>query len=132
MLPCQWLNDEIINFYGAMILERAQNNKENDKFLKVHYFSSFFWSKLKSAGYEKGRLAKWTKAVRVLSESGVCGLLKGLLQVDIFSKDVVLVPVNHNNAHWTAAAINFRRKRIESYDSMGMDRTRVYDVRKFN
>lgn len=61
---------------------------------------------------------------------GFCSPLIGLLKVDIFSKDVVLVPVNHNNAHWTAAAINFRRKRIESYDSMGMDRTRVYDVSK--
>jgi sentrin-specific protease 1 len=40
----------------------------------------------------------------------------------------VLIPINHNNSHWTAAAINFRRKRIESYDSMGMDRENVYKV----
>lgn len=64
--PAQWLNDEIINFYGAMILARSEANKENPKSLKVHYFSSFFWSKLKTTGYEKGRLAKWTKAVRCL------------------------------------------------------------------
>lgn len=50
-------------------------------------------------------------------------------QVDIFSKDVILIPVNHNNAHWTAAAINFRRKRIESYDSMGMERGQVFKVK---
>lgn len=50
-------------------------------------------------------------------------------QFDLFQKDVVLVPVNHNNAHWTAAAINFKKKRIESYDSMGMDRSGVYKVR---
>ena len=49
-------------------------------------------------------------------------------QIDIFSKDVILIPVNHNNAHWTAAAINFRKKRIESYDSMGMDRGQVFKV----
>lgn len=36
--------------------------------------------------------------------------------------------MNHNNAHWTAAAINFRKKRIESYDSMGMDRGQVFKV----
>ena len=47
---------------------------------------------------------------------------------DIFSKDVILIPVNHNNSHWTAAAINFRRKRIESYDSMGMARSAVHKV----
>jgi len=53
------------------------------------------------------------------------------VQFDLFSKDVVLIPVNHNNAHWTAAIINFRRKRIESYDSMGMDRREVFKVWSF-
>ena len=49
-------------------------------------------------------------------------------QLNIFSKDVILIPVNHNNSHWTAAAINFKKKRIESYDSMGLDRSDVYKV----
>jgi sentrin-specific protease 1 len=47
---------------------------------------------------------------------------------DLFSKDVILIPINHNNSHWTAAAINFRTKRIESYDSMGMARSTVHKV----
>ncbi|KAI0085606.1 hypothetical protein BDY19DRAFT_964756 [Irpex rosettiformis] len=115
--PGQWLNDEIINFYGQMLLLRSEEatskgNKENksekEKLLDVHYFSTFFWSKLTGDGYEKGRLAKWTK------------------KIDIFKKDIVLIPINHGNAHWTGAAINFRRKRIESYDSMGMPRQYVY------
>jgi sentrin-specific protease 1 len=75
LLPGQWLNDEIINFYGAMILARSEGSKENPgsqrngkttkktTFLDVHYFSSFFWSKLTKEGYENGRLAKWTKKV---------------------------------------------------------------------
>lgn len=75
LLPGQWLNDEVINFYGAMILGRSEGSKENPSsqkngkstkkatFLDVHYFSSFFWSKLTREGYEKGRLAKWTKKV---------------------------------------------------------------------
>lgn len=138
LLPSQWLNDEIINFYGQMILSRsntaqkkkglsmgangvngvngvngfskgcATRGKLGSMILDVHYFSTFFWSKLKGDGYEKGRLAKWTK------------------KFDIFSKDVLLIPINHNNSHWTGAAINFRRKRIESYDSMNMDRQNVY------
>ncbi|EJD55463.1 cysteine proteinase [Auricularia subglabra TFB-10046 SS5] len=125
--PGQWLNDEIINFYGAMLLERAQKagaNKENNSKangvprvngaktkgpMKIHYFSTFFWTKL-NEGYEKSRLGKWTK------------------KIDIFSKDVILIPINHNNSHWTAAAINFRRKRIESYDSMGMKRDNVLQL----
>jgi sentrin-specific protease 1 len=73
--PGQWLNDEIINFYGAMILGRSEGSKENPApqangkklpkkiLLNVYYLSSFFWSKLSTDGYEKGRLAKWTKKV---------------------------------------------------------------------
>lgn len=71
--PLQWVNDEIINFYGSMILARAEASKENPapngvtpgkgKPLNAHYFSTFFWSKLKGEGYEKARLAKWTKKV---------------------------------------------------------------------
>ena len=93
LLPSQWLNDEIINFYGQMILSRsntaqkkkglsmgangvngvngvngfskgcATRGKLGSMILDVHYFSTFFWSKLKGDGYEKGRLAKWTKKV---------------------------------------------------------------------
>lgn len=68
--PGQWLNDEIINFYGAMILARSEANKENAQvvgneggggLLDVHYFSTFFWAKLCKEGYERGRLSKWTK-----------------------------------------------------------------------
>lgn len=49
-------------------------------------------------------------------------------QVDIFSKDIILIPVNHQNQHWTAAAINFKQKRIESYDSLHMAGKSVCDV----
>ena len=77
LLPGQWLNDEVINFYGAMILLRSEGSKENPgsqkngkttkkaTFLDVHYFSSFFWSKLTKEGYDNGRLAKWTKKVYI-------------------------------------------------------------------
>jgi sentrin-specific protease 1 len=51
-----------------------------------------------------------------------------MAQVDLFSKDVVLIPINHNNAHWTAAAINFRKKRIEAYDSMSGPPGRIFKV----
>ncbi|KAH7918362.1 cysteine proteinase [Leucogyrophana mollusca] len=118
LMPSQWLNDEIINFYGQMILSRSEDSKENPgangvaggkkKPLNVHYFSTFFWTKMRGEGYERSRLAKWTK------------------KFDIFSKDIILIPVNHNNSHWTAAAINFRRKRIESFDSMNLDRQQVF------
>jgi hypothetical protein len=75
--PLKWLNDEVINFYGALILGRSESSKENPttngkagkgkKPLDVHYFSTFFWTKLEKEGYEKGRLAKWTKKVCIHS-----------------------------------------------------------------
>ncbi|TFK20152.1 cysteine proteinase [Coprinopsis marcescibilis] len=105
LLPRSWLNDEIINFYGAMLNERSDKRDAKDprsKLLNAYYLSTFFWAKLVKDGYEKGRLSKWTK------------------KVDIFSKDVILIPVNHRNQHWTAAAINFKAKRFESYDSLNM------------
>ncbi|KZT74848.1 cysteine proteinase [Daedalea quercina L-15889] len=113
--PNQWLNDEIINFYGQMIMARAEASQQNagsngrKKPLNVHYFNTFFWSKL-GEGYKKSKLARWTK------------------KIDIFAKDVILIPINHNNSHWTAAAINFHKRRIESYDSMGMQRRNVFKL----
>ncbi|KAG8736447.1 Smt3-specific protease, partial [Ceratobasidium sp. 428] len=107
--PAQWLNDEIINFYGALIMARGEEAKKGKgKALDTHYFNTFFFAKLEDPGYEKARIGKWTK------------------KFDIFKKDVALVPVNLGNAHWTCAAINFKKKRIEYHDSMGMKRGKVY------
>jgi sentrin-specific protease 1 len=50
------------------------------------------------------------------------------MQIDIFVKDIILIPIIHDKTHWTGAAINFRRKRIESYDSMNLDRRQVSKV----
>jgi Ulp1 family protease len=71
LLPHRWLNNEVINFYGEMILMRSESNLTADVCTKrripnVHYFNTFFWPKLKEEGYEKGRLANWTKKVRDL------------------------------------------------------------------
>lgn len=152
--PRRWLNDEIVNFYGQLILSRSESQKKNsmpapdgghvdglvngakgktvgkEPPLDVHYFNTFFWTKLTGEGYEKGRLARWTKKVttnlNVFLPQVV--LIYLFYKFDLFSKDVILIPINHNNTHWAAAAINFRRKRIESYDSMGKARSTVHKV----
>jgi sentrin-specific protease 1 len=38
--------------------------------------------------------------------------------VDIFSKDLVLMPVN-SGLHWTLAVFDFRKKQLAIYDSLG-------------
>ena len=72
-----------------MIMSRAEDSKENPgaaacgningvggghkRPLNSHYFSTFFWSKLKGQGYEGARLAKWTKKVRSPLDLSGCG-----------------------------------------------------------
>lgn len=63
--PGKWLNDEIINFYGALLMERAE--KEGKR--KVHFFNSFFFSKMAKDGYEKSKIGRWTKKVSSLVSS---------------------------------------------------------------
>ncbi|XP_048346440.1 sentrin-specific protease 1 [Sphaerodactylus townsendi] len=89
-----WLNDEIINFYMNMLTERSKQKG----FPTVHAFNTFFFTKLKTAGYQA--VKRWTK------------------KVDIFSVDILLVPI-HLGVHWCLAVIDFRKKTITYYDSMG-------------
>lgn len=89
-----WLNDEIINFYMNMLMERSK-----EKGLpSVHAFNTFFFTKLKTAGYQA--VKRWTK------------------KADVFSVDILLVPI-HLGVHWCLAVVDFRKKTITYYDSMG-------------
>ncbi|XP_034236345.1 sentrin-specific protease 1-like isoform X2 [Thrips palmi] len=88
-----WLNDEIINFYMNMIIERGKA----DNYPSVHAFNTFFFPKLISTGYDS--LKRWTK------------------KVDIFAHDYLLVPV-HRGMHWCMAIIDMKEKVIRYYDSM--------------
>ncbi|XP_052604777.1 sentrin-specific protease 1 isoform X3 [Peromyscus californicus insignis] len=89
-----WLNDEIINFYMNMLMERSKETG----FPSVHAFNTFFFTKLKTAGYQA--VKRWTK------------------KVDVFSVDILLVPI-HLGVHWCLAVIDFRKKSVTYYDSMG-------------
>lgn len=89
-----WLNDEIINFYMNMLMERSK-----EKGLpSVHAFNTFFFTKLKAAGYQA--VKRWTK------------------KVDVFAVDILLVPI-HLGVHWCLAVVDFRKKSVTYYDSMG-------------
>jgi sentrin-specific protease 1 len=52
--------------------------------------------------------------------------------VDLFDQDLVVIPVNCSNMHWTLALINVRWGRFEYYDSMfGSDRGRLRNLRRY-
>ncbi|WFD01117.1 Ulp1 peptidase [Malassezia yamatoensis] len=120
--PGQWLNDEVINFYGTLIQQRANEAErlreearqqkqppphEACAFWSVHFFSSYFWQKLQSNGY-KG-VQRWSR------------------RVDLFTKDLILLPINLGQSHWVCAAINLRLRRFEYYDSIGIARPKVFE-----
>ncbi|NXL34111.1 SENP2 protease, partial [Glaucidium brasilianum] len=90
----EWLNDEVINFYMNLLVER--NKKEG--YPAVHVFSTFFYPKLISGGYKTVR--RWTR------------------DVDLFKKDLILVPI-HLSHHWTLVVIDIRKKTIKYFDSLG-------------
>jgi len=92
--PRKYVNDEIINFYLNMIVERGENASD---MLNVFAFSTFFYPQLKKSGYN---------AVK-----------RHTRKVDIFSKDLILVPI-FSMEHWSLVVIDFRCLAIRYYDSM--------------
>ncbi|XP_011502407.1 PREDICTED: sentrin-specific protease 1-like [Ceratosolen solmsi marchali] len=100
-----WLNDEIINFYMNLLIIRGNC----DKYPSVYAMNTFFYPKLCTSGH--GCLKRWTR------------------KVDIFSKDLIVVPI-HLGVHWCLAIIDFRNKSIRYYDSMGSPNYKCLQILK--
>jgi Ulp1 family protease len=100
--PGTWLNDEVINFYMAMLVERdarllAQDATRRPSF----YFNSFFVSKLLEGNkYNYAMVKRWTK------------------RFDVFEQEKIVFPVNLGNTHWTLAVVYLQQKKIVYHDSM--------------
>jgi len=97
----EWLNDEVVNFYVQMLMER--NNAKG--YPKTFIFNTHFYSMILSKGkYDYSKVRRWTTKQKL----------------DVFSLAKVLVPV-HLGTHWCLAIVNFKQKRFEYYDSLGAD-----------
>ncbi|CAH1644636.1 unnamed protein product [Spodoptera littoralis] len=90
-----WLNDEIINFYMNLLMQRSEERKDLPK---VYATNTFFYPKLMQSG--QAGLRRWTR------------------KVDIFAHDLLVVPV-HLGVHWCLSIVDFRAKKINYLDSMG-------------
>ncbi|CAO2614244.1 Sentrin-specific protease 2 [Lemmus lemmus] len=90
----EWLNDEVINFYMNLLVQR--NDREGSPAL--HAFSTFFYPKLKHGGYSA--VKRWTR------------------RMNLFEKEIILVPI-HQKVHWSLIVIDLRKRSIIYYDSMG-------------
>lgn len=91
-----WLNDEVINFYMNLLIERGKE----ENYPNVYAMNTFFYPKLLSGGHAS--LKRWTR------------------KIDIFAQDIVVVPI-HLGIHWCMATINFQSKSVNYYDSMGSE-----------
>ncbi|XP_036025533.1 sentrin-specific protease 2-like [Onychomys torridus] len=96
----QWINDEVINFYMNLLMERNQN----EGYPSVHAFNTFFYPKFKCGGYRS--VKRWTQAV------------------NLFAKELILVPI-HLDVHWSLVVVDLRKKHIAYLDSMGQKRPDV-------
>lgn len=118
--PSCWLNDEIVNAYMELLGKRneeqtSNGEKENsahgggnNTVPRVRIMNSFFYSKLvqfnRAQGcsiYDYTRVRRWTR------------------RFDAFSYDMMLIPINQSNTHWTLGVINFKEKWVQHLDSMG-------------
>ncbi|KAJ8960728.1 hypothetical protein NQ318_020020 [Aromia moschata] len=98
-----WLNDEVINFYMNLIIERGRDAR----WPRAYAFNTFFYLRLAKDGPQA--LRRWTK------------------RVDIFAHDLVCVPV-HLGMHWCMAIVDFRDRSIRYYDSMGSSNDRCLEA----
>lgn len=102
--PGAWLNDEVINLYLELLKEREK--REPKKFLKCHFFSTFFYKKLISGkhGYDFKAVKRWTTQRKLGYALSEC--------------DKIFVPI-HKEIHWCLAVINVKDESLQYLDSLG-------------
>ncbi|KAI3469382.1 hypothetical protein Pfo_026045 [Paulownia fortunei] len=111
--PGAWLNDEVINLYLELLKEREK--REPQKFLKCHFFNTFFYKKLISgrSGYNFQSVRRWTTQRK--------------LGYSLLECDKIFVPI-HKEVHWCLAIINTKDEKFQYLDSLkGVD-TQVLNV----
>jgi hypothetical protein len=104
LLPCTWLNDEVINFYYKLLQERTTRSPSGPK---CWFTNSFFWNKL-SGGPNKRNDEYGFKEVRRWTTKA---------KVDIFALDYVIFPMNIGEMHWAMGAIDIKEKGFRYFDS---------------
>jgi sentrin-specific protease 1 len=102
--PGAWLNDEVINVYLELLKEREK--REPQKFLKCHFFSTFFYNRLISGknGYDYNSVRRWTSQKK--------------LGYSLIECDKIFVPI-HKEIHWCLAVINKKEGKFQYLDSLG-------------
>nr|GEY52944.1 ubiquitin-like-specific protease ESD4 [Tanacetum cinerariifolium] len=104
--PHVWLNDEVINIYLELLKDRER--REPKKYLKCHFFNTFFYKKLvggrTKTGYDYESVKRWTAQKKLSYSLDEC--------------DKIFVPI-HKEIHWCLAVINKKDKKFQYLDSLG-------------
>ncbi|PQM42734.1 ubiquitin-like-specific protease ESD4 [Prunus yedoensis var. nudiflora] len=101
--PRAWLNDEVINVYFELLKEREK--REPQKFLKCHFFNTFFYKKLigGKSNYDYKSVRRWTTQKK--------------LGYSLIECDKIFVPI-HKEIHWCLAVINKAEEKLQYLDSL--------------
>lgn len=108
-----WLNDESINEYLSLVTKHANKDIKPKSTPRMHAFSTFFYTSLKTGGYSK--VARWAKRANIAGTA--------LLDVE-----KIFIPINPNQSHWTLAVIQPKIQRITHYNSLGNGNRAYLDV----
>lgn len=113
---CEWLNDELVNYYIEMINQR-NNNKH------IYCFNSHFWTKLAGGPYAiRDSITK--KIIKEGISKGSYKEVKRWSKRNKFKlmelKQLYFV-INENISHWTLICINVAQKKFQYYDSNNSD-----------
>lgn len=94
--PGEWLSDEVLNFYLALVQEAGKERK-------IFCWSTFFWTKLTSGSdqYNYAGVRSWAK------------------KKDLFAFDLILVPLHMDKAHWALGVVDLRARTSQYLDSLG-------------
>lgn len=103
-----WLNDEVINFYMNLLMDRSEKRHKSDGLPRVYSMNTFFIPRLLEGGHSAVR--RWTR------------------KVNIFERDVIPVPVHVGGVHWCMAIIHLKNKTIKYYDSMASPNPKVLEA----
>ncbi|XP_050524521.1 sentrin-specific protease 2-like [Daktulosphaira vitifoliae] len=82
-------NDETINKFMNLIVKRGEGN--------IYAFDSFFIPSIKRRGID---------------------IINAKFKHDVFSKNLLMAPLNINNNHWIIAIVDVSQKEIIVYDSL--------------
>ena len=136
-----WLNDEVINMYLALLQDRdvawrrrlaaAEDGGDGDgdaslpplptpRPPRCHFLNTFFVAKLvPSPGeYDYGSVRRWTAPGRLkAAHGGKCAAAPPPPRC-VLDCDAIIVPV-HQSIHWTLAVVHPKAKTVDFWDSLG-------------